>query len=355
MLTLDADKYTSAIMERIKIIVFICACICVRCVHPLTVEELMPLLETLKAGIRSEMISEIQSKTAELSNNIITTGEIVSVIQNQDQLIKDLTKELNETEKNYAARTNTIELNQREIKGTIEAQALELNYLKNESKGAIKNLNETQVVIAELENTIVGLEEYNIEIKAAIGNQSNAIESTQGEIKGTIDSQTIELYNLKQGLKEVVKELNETQFDVTALETTINQLEVAIGNQSYQFNEFQMEFKGIQDKQENIGFLATNHSETLHGLVLDIEECEKNQNKNQAIVTNHTEQLSGLKTVIEGLKTGQTEVKDFIEEHSNQIGAIRLEQNKTRAVINENSSGLDDLEADLDEMKEGKL
>ena len=323
-------------MERIKIIVFICACICVRCVHPLTVEELMPLLETLKAGIRSEIISEIQSATAELSNNIITTGEIVSVIQNQEQLIKDLAKKLNETE-------NTIELNQREIKGTIEAQALELNYLKKEFKGAIKNLNETQVVVAELENTIVGLEEYHIKIKAAIGNQSNAIELTQGEI----DAQTIELYNLKQGFKGAVKDLNETQVDVTTLETTINRLEVAIGNQSYQFNEFQMELKGIQDKQENIGFLATNHSEILHGLVLDIEECEKNQNENQAIITNHTEQLSSLKIDFEGLKTGQTEVEDFIEEHSNQIGAIRVEQNKTWTVINENSSGLDDLEAHL--------
>ena len=72
-------------------------------------------------------------------------------------------------------------------------------------------------------------------------------------------------------------------------------------------------------------------------------------------MTNHTEQLSGLKTVIEGLKTGQTEVKDFIEEHSNQIGAVMLEQNKTRAVPNENSSELGDLEAHFDEMKEGEL
>ena len=190
-------------MERIKIIVFICACICVRCVHPLTVEELMPLLETLKAGIRSEMISEIQSTTAELSNNIITTGEIVSVIQNQEQLIKDLIKELNETEIRCADRTNTIELNQREIKRTIEAQALELDYLKKEFKGAIKNLNETQVAVAELENTIVALEEYHIEIKVAIRNQSNVIELTQREIKVTIDDQTVELYNLKQGLKEL--------------------------------------------------------------------------------------------------------------------------------------------------------
>lgn len=62
---------------------------------------------------------------------------------------------------------------------------------------------------------------------------------------------------------------------------------------------------------------------------------------------NHTEQLSGLKIDVEGLQTGQTEVEDFIEEHSNQIGAIRVEQNKTWAVINENSSGLDDLEAHL--------
>ena len=62
---------------------------------------------------------------------------------------------------------------------------------------------------------------------------------------------------------------------------------------------------------------------------------------------NHTEQLSGLKIDVEGLQTGQTEVEDFIEEHSNQIGAIRVEQNKTWTVINENSSGLDDLEAHL--------
>ena len=57
---------------------------------------------------------------------------------------------------------------------------------------------------------------------------------------------------------------------------------------------------------------------------------------------------------VEELKTAQTEVEDFIEEYSNQIGAIRLEQNKTRAVINENSGGLDDLEAQFDEMKDGK-
>ena len=89
----------------------------------------------------------------------------------EEQLIKELTKELNETEillKNNADRKNTIELNQREIKRTIEAQALELDYLKKEFKGAIKNLNETQVAVAELENTIVALEEYHIEIKVAI-------------------------------------------------------------------------------------------------------------------------------------------------------------------------------------------
>ena len=232
-------------MERIKIIVFICACICVRCVHPLTVEELMPLLETLKAGIRSEILFEVKSTTSELSNNIITTGEIVSALQNQEQLMKDLTRELNETEillKNNADRTNTIELNQQEMKETIEAQALELNRLKKEFKGAIKNLNETQAVVAELKDTIKGLEEYHIEIKVAIGNQSNAIELNQREIKGTIDDQTIELNDLKQGFKGVVKDLNETQVDVAELETTINGLEVAIANQSYQFNELSIDF-----------------------------------------------------------------------------------------------------------------
>jgi hypothetical protein len=84
-------------MERIKLIVFVWACICVGCCHPLTIEELSPLLETLKAGMRTEIQSEIKSFTTELSNNVIATKEIVSIVQSQEEMIKDLTKELNET------------------------------------------------------------------------------------------------------------------------------------------------------------------------------------------------------------------------------------------------------------------
>ena len=233
-------------MERMKIIGLIFAFICVRCGHPLTIEELSPLLETLKAGIRTEILSEVKSITAELSNNVIATEEIVSVVQNQEDVIKALTKELDET-------------------------------------------------------------------KILLRNNADQ------------------------------------------LETTINQLEVAIGNQSYQFNEFQSELKGIQENQENVKFVTANHSETLHGLALDIEQYEKNQNENQAIIKNHTEQLSGLKIDVEGLRTGQSQIDGLIEEHSNSIGNVRLEQNKTLVILNENSSGLDDLEAHFDELKEGEL
>ena len=312
-------------MERIKIIAFICACIFVRFGQSLTIEELSPLLETLKAGIKTEILSEITSITTELGNNVIATGEIVGAVQNQDELIKHLTKELNETK--VLLKKNSDHTN---------AQTKELNYLKKEFKGAIKNINETQVDTTELETTIFGLKEFHNEIKSAIGNQSNVIELTQKEIKSTIETQTIELNDLKQGFKGVVKDLNEIQAE---LQTTINELEVAVGNQSYQLGK--------------IEFVANNHSETLHGLVLDIEECEKNQNENHAIITNHTEQLSGLKIDVEELNTGQSQVEGLIEEHSDQIGAVRLEQNNTRALTNENSSELDNLEAH--EIKEGEL
>ena len=305
-------------MERIKITVIICVCLFVTSGQSSTIEELSPLLETLKAGIRIEILSEITSITTELSKNVITTGEIVGIVQNQQEVIRHLTKELNETR---LLLKDAIELNQKEIKKTTKAQIIELNNLKNEIKADIKNLNQTQVDVTE---SIIGLEEYHDEIKAAIGNQSNAIELTQKEIKGTVEAQIIELNDLKQGFKGVVKDLNETQAE---LEMTINGLEVAIGNQSYQFNEMQIELKGIKDNQDKIEFAATNH----------------------------TEQLSGLKISAEGLKTGQSQVESFIEEQSNQMGAIMLEQNKTRAVTNENSGELDDLETNFDEIKEGKL
>ena len=305
-------------MERIKITVIICVCLFVTSGQSSTIEELSPLLETLKAGIRIEILSEITSITTELSKNVITTGEIVGIVQNQQEVIRHLTKELNETR---LLLKDAIELNQKEIKKTTKAQIIELNNLKNEIKADIKNLNQTQVDVTE---SIIGLEEYHDEIKAAIGNQSNAIELTQKEIKGTVEAQIIELNDLKQGFKGVVKDLNETQAE---LEMTINGLEVAIGNQSYQFNEMQIELKGIKDNQDKIEFAATNH----------------------------TEQLSGLKISVEGLKTGQSQVESFIEEQSNQMGAIMLEQNKTRAVTNENSGELDDLETNFDEIKEGKL
>ena len=305
-------------MERIKITVIICVCLFVTSGQSSTIEELSPLLETLKAGIRIEILSEITSITTELSKNVITTGEIVGIVQKQQEVIRHLTKELNETR---LLLKDAIELNQKEIKKTTKAQIIELNNLKNEIKADIKNLNQTQVDVTE---SIIGLEEYHDEIKAAIGNQSNAIELTQKEIKGTVEAQIIELNDLKQGFKGVVKDLNETQAE---LEMTINGLEVAIGNQSYQFNEMQIELKGIKDNQDKIEFAATNH----------------------------TEQLSGLKISAEGLKTGQSQVESFIEEQSNQMGAIMLEQNKTRAVTNENSGELDDLETNFDEIKEGKL
>ena len=305
-------------MERIKITVIICVCLFVTSGQSSTIEELSPLLETLKAGIRIEILSEITSITTELSKNVITTGEIVGIVQKQQEVIRHLTKELNETR---LLLKDAIELNQKEIKKTTKAQIIELNNLKNEIKADIKNLNQTQVDVTE---SIIGLEEYHDEIKAAIGNQSNAIELTQKEIKGTVEAQIIELNDLKQGFKGVVKDLNETQAE---LEMTINGLEVAIGNQSYQFNEMQIELKGIKDNQDKIEFAATNH----------------------------TEQLSGFKISAEGLKTGQSQVESFIEEQSNQMGAIMLEQNKTRAVTNENSGELDDLETNFDEIKEGKL
>ena len=60
-------------MERIKIFVIICACIFVRSGQSLTIEELSPLLETLKVGIRTEILSEVTSITTELGNNMTTT------------------------------------------------------------------------------------------------------------------------------------------------------------------------------------------------------------------------------------------------------------------------------------------
>ena len=59
-------------MERIKIIVIICAFIFVRSSQSLTVEELSPLLETLKAGIKTEILTEVTSITTELGNNMTT-------------------------------------------------------------------------------------------------------------------------------------------------------------------------------------------------------------------------------------------------------------------------------------------
>ena len=170
-----------SIMETIKIIVLMFACLCVKYGHPLTIEELSPLLETLKAGIRAEVLSDIKSITTELNNNVVITGEIVSLVQNQEEVIKGIAKELNETKlllKNNADHTNAIELKQKEIKRTIEAD--------------IKHLNETQVDVAELETTIIGLEKYHNEVKAAFRNQSNTIELTQQEIKDTVEAQTIE-------------------------------------------------------------------------------------------------------------------------------------------------------------------
>ena len=206
-------------MKRIKIIAIICAFIFVRSGQSLTIEELSPLLETLKAGIKTEILSEITSITTEIGTNVLTIGEIVGVVQNQEEVIKQLTKELNETK--LLLKKNSDHTN---------AQTIELNYLKKEIKGAIKNLNETQVDIAELETNILGLEEYHNEIKVAIGNQSNVSEG-----------QTVELNNLKQGFKGVVKNLNETQVDVAELEIT-----------NY---EFQIELKGIQDNQDKIEFV----------------------------------------------------------------------------------------------------
>ena len=84
-------------MERIKLIVIICTCIFVRSGQSLTIEELSPLLETLKAGIRTEILSEITSITTEIGTNVLTIGEIVGVVQNQEEVIKQLTQELNET------------------------------------------------------------------------------------------------------------------------------------------------------------------------------------------------------------------------------------------------------------------
>ena len=244
-------------MERIKIIVIICACIFVRSGQSLTIEELSPLLETLKAGIKTEILSEMKAFTTELSNNVIITGEIVGLVQNQEEVVKDLTKELNETK---LLLKDAIELNQKEIK----AQSKELNYFKKEFKGAVRNINETQGDMAELETTIIGLEKYHNEIKAAIGNQSNENELTQKELKGTIETHTLELNDLKQCFKGVVKDLNETQFDVAELETTINGLEVAIANQSYQFNELSIDLKEIQEKPP----IDNNHSETQEGELL---------------------------------------------------------------------------------------
>ena len=205
-------------MERIKLIVFFWACICVRCCHPLTIEEL-----------RTEILSEMKSFTTELSNNVIATEEIVSVVQNQEETIKDLTKELNETR-------------------------LLLQNAKDD--------------IAELETTIVGLEDCHNEIKAAIGNQSNVFELTQKEIKGTIEAQAIEVNYLKQGFNEFVNDLNETQVNVTELENIVNGLEAAIGNQTNQFNELSIDLKAIQENQENFQFVTNDHSKTLEGELL---------------------------------------------------------------------------------------
>ena len=98
-------------MERIKITVIICVCLFVTSGQSSTIEELSPLLETLKAGIRIEILSEITSITTELSKNVITTGEIVGIVQKQQEVIRHLTKELNETR---LLLKDAIELNQKE-------------------------------------------------------------------------------------------------------------------------------------------------------------------------------------------------------------------------------------------------
>ena len=185
----------------------------------------------------------VKSFTTELSNNVIATKEIVSVVQNQEETIKDLTKELNETR-------------------------LLLQNAKDD--------------IAELETTIVGLEDCHNEIKAAIGNQSNVFELTQKEINGTIEAQAIEVNYLKQGFNEFVNDLNETQVNVTELENIVNGLEAAIGNQTNQFNELSIDLKVIQENQENFQFVTNDHSKTLEG------ELPYMHHHNLLLKTNYT-------------------------------------------------------------------
>ena len=199
-------------MERIKLIVLVWACICVSCCHPLTIEELTPLLDTLKAGIKTEILSEIKSFTTELSNNVIATEEIVSAVQNQEEIIKDLTKEL----------------------------------------------NETRLLLQNAKIDMAELEDCHNEIKAVIGNQSNVIELTQKEIKDTIEAQAIVVNYLKQ-------DINETQDDIFQLENILNGLEAAIGNQTNQFNELSIDLKAIQENQENFQFVTIDYSKTLEG------------------------------------------------------------------------------------------
>ena len=206
-------------MERIKLIVLVWACICVSCCHPLTIEELTPLLDTLKAGIKTEILSEIKSFTTELSNNVIATEEIVSAVQNQEEIIKDLTKEL----------------------------------------------NETRLLLQNAKIDMAELEDCHNEIKAVIGNQSNIFELTQKEIKGTIEAHAIEVNDLKQGFNGFVNDLNETQDNVTELENIVNGLEAAIGNQTNQFNELSIDLKAIQENQENFQFVTIDYSKTLEG------------------------------------------------------------------------------------------
>ena len=286
-----------SIMETINTIVLMFACLCVKCGYPLTIEELSPLLETLKAGIRAEVLSEIKSITTELRSNVAVTGEIVSLVQNQEEVIKGLAKEFNETKlllKSNEDHTKAIELKQKEIKRTIEAD--------------IKHLNETQVDAAELETTIIGLEKYHDEVKAAFGNQSNTIKLTQQEIKDTVEAQTIELNDLKQGFKGVVKELNGTQVDVAELEATINGLEVAIGNHSNQFNELP---NTIELTQQEI-------KDTIGGQTIELNDL-KEEFKGVVKELNETQvDVAELETTIIGLEVA-------IVNHSNQFNEMPSE------------------------------
>ena len=64
-----------------------------------TIGELEPILETLKDEIREEFKSELEGLSSKLTNDLATTGEIVTAVQDQGNQIDEMKSEMKIFEK----------------------------------------------------------------------------------------------------------------------------------------------------------------------------------------------------------------------------------------------------------------